>query len=111
VLGLIGDGKAPIAAEALRELEGIANTVSETITPQEGDGMATKSASESLPMAPGLEAVRGMNEIAKTADGRIALQRWRNGQDLDPAQSRLVEYIGHMRSSTTTPPMLRSRRA
>src|SRR6185437_1158907 len=39
------------------------------------------------PQAPGLEAVRGMNAIAQTTDGKIALQRWRNGQDLDAAQS------------------------
>jgi hypothetical protein len=43
------------------------------------------------PTAPGLENVRGMNAIASTTEGRIALQRWRNGQDLDPAQRRLVD--------------------
>jgi hypothetical protein len=53
---------------------------------------AAKSAGETFaPLAPALEAVRGMNEIAKTTDGKIALQRWRNGQDLNPAQSRLIE--------------------
>lgn len=65
--------------------------------PQEETEVATQPTKETAaPTAPGLEAVRGMNEIAKTAEGRIALQRWRNGQDLDAAQSRLVDRYRHL---------------
>jgi hypothetical protein len=32
-----------------------------------------------------------MNAIASTAEGRVALQRARNGQDLTPQQQRLVD--------------------
>jgi hypothetical protein len=62
-------------------------------TPESESQQETTEMAEATnaPQSPGLEPVRGMNEIAKTVDGKIALQRWRNGQDLDPAQSRLVE--------------------
>ena len=51
--------------------------------------MATKETAP--PTAPGLENVRAMNALASTAEGRIALQRARNGQDLTPQQQRLVD--------------------
>jgi hypothetical protein len=82
VLGLING--AEISNEALTELSGIY----ETTFAQEGNDMATNN---SLPMAPGLEAVRAMNAIAKTAEGREALMRARNGQDLAPQQQMLVD--------------------
>ena len=89
-----------LTTEGLSELETMATTAvesatsaSETIT-QEGNEMAAQSTSTTTPTtAPGLENVRGMNAIASTTEGRIALQRWRNGQDLDPAQRRLVEVV------------------
>jgi hypothetical protein len=54
--------------------------------PQEETEVATQPTNETAaPTAPGLENVREMNRIAGTAEGRIALQRARNGQDLDAA--------------------------
>ena len=59
---------------------------------QEETEVATQATNETAaPTAPGLENVREMNRIAGTAEGRIALQRARNGQDLDAAQTALVQ--------------------
>jgi hypothetical protein len=89
VLGLIGSG-AEISNEAITELGEIYE--SKFVNGQEGNEMATKPASgTSAPMAPGLEAVRGMNRIGADPEGKIALQRWRNGQDLTPQQQMLVD--------------------
>jgi phospholipase/lecithinase/hemolysin len=86
------DPSVDLTTEAVQQLESIATSASETIT-QEGNEMAAQSTSTTTTptTAPGLKNVRGMNAIASTAEGRIALQRWRNGQDLDPAQRRLVD--------------------
>jgi hypothetical protein len=88
------DPNMDLTTEGLSELETMATTAvesatsaSETIT-QEGNEMAEAA---NAPQSPGLENVRGMNAIASTTEGRIALQRARNGQDLTPQQQRLVD--------------------
>jgi hypothetical protein len=84
VLALIGDGKTAITSEALRELEEIGTSVSETITPREGNGMAANTNTD-------IERIKEMNKIAADPEGRIALQRAQTGQDLDARQAEIVQ--------------------
>ena len=82
-----------LTTEAVAQLETVAKNTIESIAEKGAETeMATQPTSTTTPAtAPGLENVRGMNAIASTAEGRIALQRARNGQDLTPQQQRLVD--------------------
>jgi hypothetical protein len=48
-------------------------------------------ATTEIAQRPELQATRGMNEIAQSREGREALQRARTGQELTPAQAKLVQ--------------------
>lgn len=84
VLGLIGDGRV-ITDAALRELGEIGTSVSETITPQEGDGMAANTNNTDI------ERIKEMNRISSDREGAEALRRAATGQDLDARQAAIVQ--------------------
>jgi hypothetical protein len=59
----------------------------ETIDAQENEMAEATNA----PQSAGLEALRARNKIMSTVEGRIAIERWRTGQDLNAQQQRLVD--------------------